>query len=101
MISEIAQSRMVRPYSLTSFAGDRPIIRPEMIAAISMPVPVNESHVNENTAPSGVGFGATGCTAHRADLLDVLAAALPSDAVTLGARCIGVTTDERDHEVDV
>jgi salicylate hydroxylase len=38
-------------------------------------------------------YGATGCTAHRADLLDVLAAALPSDIVTLGARCVSVTTD--------
>src|SRR6476661_3891451 len=38
-------------------------------------------------------FGATGCTAHRADLLDVLSAALPSDIVTLGARCVDVATD--------
>ena len=37
-------------------------------------------------------FGATGCTAHRADLLDVLAAALPRDVVKLGARCVGVET---------
>jgi len=40
-------------------------------------------------------FGATGCTAHRADLLDVLAAALPDDIVTLGARCTSVSSDER------
>jgi salicylate hydroxylase len=38
-------------------------------------------------------YGATGCTAHRADLLDVLAAGLPRDLVTLGARCVGVETD--------
>jgi salicylate hydroxylase len=37
-------------------------------------------------------FGATGCTAHRADLLDVLAAALPRDTVKLAARCVGVAT---------
>src|SRR5262249_22303423 len=35
-------------------------------------------------------FGANGCTAHRADLLDVLAAALPSEMVPLGARCKSV-----------
>jgi salicylate hydroxylase len=40
-------------------------------------------------------FGATGCTVHRADLLDVLAAALPRDVIQLGARCLSVeTTDE-------
>jgi len=35
-------------------------------------------------------FKANGCTAHRADLLDVLAAAIPGDVVQLGARCNGV-----------
>src|SRR5689334_4833240 len=30
-------------------------------------------------------FGATGCTVHRADLLGVLAAAVPADSVRLGA----------------
>src|SRR5689334_19433277 len=35
-------------------------------------------------------FGATGCTVHRADLLDVLAAAVPDDSVRLGARCVEV-----------
>src|SRR5919109_743161 len=35
-------------------------------------------------------FGATGCTAHRADLLDVLATSLPTHLVTLGARCTSV-----------
>jgi salicylate hydroxylase len=39
-------------------------------------------------------FGATGCSAHRADLLDVLSAALPSQIVKLGARCVGVETSE-------
>jgi salicylate hydroxylase len=38
-------------------------------------------------------FGATGCTVHRADLLDVLAAALPADTVRLGARCVSVESD--------
>jgi len=39
-------------------------------------------------------YGATGCTVHRADLLDVLAAALPRDIVQLGKRCISVSSDE-------
>jgi salicylate hydroxylase len=38
-------------------------------------------------------FGINGATMHRADLLDVLAAALPPGMVTLGKRCISVTQD--------
>ena len=38
-------------------------------------------------------FGAAGATAHRADLLDVLARALPEDTVTLAKRCTGVQPD--------
>jgi salicylate hydroxylase len=37
-------------------------------------------------------YGAAGCFAHRADLLDVLAAALPADIVSLGARCTAVSS---------
>ncbi|HEX4088128.1 MAG TPA: FAD-dependent monooxygenase [Trebonia sp.] len=37
--------------------------------------------------------GIEGATAHRADLLDVLAAAVPAGVVTLGARCVSVATD--------
>jgi salicylate hydroxylase len=38
-------------------------------------------------------FGITGATVHRADLLDVLADALPAGLVTLGKRCTGVRPD--------
>jgi salicylate hydroxylase len=38
-------------------------------------------------------YGATGCTAHRADLLDVLARAVPERIVHLGARCRGVRSE--------
>jgi 2-polyprenyl-6-methoxyphenol hydroxylase-like FAD-dependent oxidoreductase len=38
-------------------------------------------------------FGITGATVHRADLLDVLAGALPAGLVTLGQRCTGVRPD--------
>jgi 2-polyprenyl-6-methoxyphenol hydroxylase-like FAD-dependent oxidoreductase len=38
-------------------------------------------------------FGIEGATAHRADLLDVLAGALPAGMVTLGKRCTQVRTD--------
>src|SRR3954466_11059150 len=51
VISEIAQTLMVRPYSPSNLAGDRPIKRPETIAAISMPVPVKDKYVKPNTAP--------------------------------------------------
>ncbi len=40
-------------------------------------------------------FGSAGATAHRADLLDVLAHSLPGDIVTLGARCVGAESDGR------
>ena len=43
-------------------------------------------------------FGSAGATTHRADLLDALVSSLPSDIVTLGARCIAV---EPDGEVGV
>ena len=38
-------------------------------------------------------FGTEGATVHRADLLDVLADALPANAVTLGKRCTVVRPD--------
>ena len=37
-------------------------------------------------------FGAAGCSVHRADLLDVLSASLPSEIVSLGARGAEVDT---------
>ena len=39
-------------------------------------------------------FGASGCTIHRADLLDVLAQSVPADFVSLSARCEAVTTSD-------
>src|SRR5260370_13566423 len=62
LISEIAHSLMVRPYTAIILTGEKPIRKPEMIAAISMPVPVNDREVKANTAPPGVGFGPTGGT---------------------------------------
>jgi salicylate hydroxylase len=44
--------------------------------------------------PRNERFGAAGCTAHRADLLDALASKVPPEVVTLGARCSSVTTSE-------
>lgn len=38
-------------------------------------------------------YGASGCTVHRADLLDVLGADLPKERIMLGARCTGVETN--------
>src|ERR1700733_2163813 len=63
VISEIAHTLMVRPYSPINLAGDKPIRRPEMIAEISMSFPVKDKSVKSNTAPCGVGFAATGGTA--------------------------------------
>jgi salicylate hydroxylase len=39
-------------------------------------------------------FGASGCTIHRADLLDVLAQSIPAEIVSLSARCEAVTASE-------
>jgi hypothetical protein len=38
--------------------GEKPIRKPEMMAAISMPVPVKDREVKPSTAASGVGFAA-------------------------------------------
>src|SRR5579863_10375514 len=42
VISEIAQSLMVRPYSEIILAGEKPARKPEIIAAINIPVPVKD-----------------------------------------------------------
>ena len=42
---------------------------------------------------AAASFGIEGATVHRADLLDVLAGALPAGMVTLGKRCERVRTD--------
>ena len=39
-------------------------------------------------------FGLSGATVHRADLLDVIAAALPVDSVALGKRCTSVQSHD-------
>ena len=39
-------------------------------------------------------YGASPCFAHRADLLDALAAGLPDGTVRLGARCVSVASDD-------
>ncbi len=46
-----------------------------------------------NRQQQAASFGTVGATVHRADLLDVLAGALPSGIVTLGRRCTEVRSD--------
>src|SRR5437868_8373956 len=46
----------------TIFPIGTPMMKPEMIAAIRIPVPVADTQLNANTAPSFVGFGTTGGT---------------------------------------
>lgn len=43
-----------------------------------------------SNATQATRYGAAGCFAHRADLLDALARGLPTEIVTLGARCVSV-----------
>jgi salicylate hydroxylase len=40
-------------------------------------------------------YGAAGCSAHRADLLDVLAKDIPESVMRLGARCVSVENLEK------
>jgi salicylate hydroxylase len=64
-----------------------------------------------DTTATGQRFGASACTIHRADLLDVLARSVPAEAVSLNARCETVTagqdgaaarfTDGTESEADV
>jgi len=46
------------------------------------------------TGPLLRRYGATGCSVHRADLLDVLGSSLPQEILHLGARCMSVESDE-------
>ena len=55
--------KSVCPKMVNSFTGLTPRISPPMIAARKQPVPVAESQMNANFAPSGVGLGTTGCIA--------------------------------------
>ena len=59
---------MVRPYSLTIVPGFRPMIRPAMIAASNMPVPVNDS-IGEGRTPR---LPCVGAGTHRRHLVDHL-----------------------------
>ena len=45
-------------------------------------------------AEQAATFGLSGATVHRADLLDVIAAALPPESVSLGTRCTGVASHD-------
>src|SRR5260370_2885493 len=64
-IPEIASTanrmrKSVCPNNCSSFNGRTPRIVPPTMAARKQPVPVAESQMKGNFAPSGVGFGTTG-----------------------------------------
>jgi salicylate hydroxylase len=50
--------------------------------------------ISKTPRDSANRYGATGCSVHRADLLDVLGADLPKEIIHLGSRCIGVEVHE-------
>src|SRR6266702_7795943 len=52
----------VFPYWRSICSGPKPITKPEMMAAIRMPLPVADSQLKLNTAASGVLFATTGGT---------------------------------------
>ena len=49
--------------------------------------------IRNDHAETAARYGAAACFAHRADMLDALAAQIPPGVVTLGARCTEVRTD--------
>src|ERR1700756_1524312 len=62
VISENRTCQRVCHHMATILGSDRPMMKPEMIAAIRIPEPVAESQLNPNTAASAVGFTTTGGT---------------------------------------
>src|SRR5208282_4493770 len=58
--SENRMCHKVCHHMATIFVKDRPMMKPEMVAAIRIPVPVAESQLKPKTAASGVGFTTTG-----------------------------------------
>src|ERR1700758_2391755 len=62
VISENRTCQRVCHHMATILGSDRPMMKPEMIAATRIPEPVAESQLNPNTAASGVGFATTGGT---------------------------------------
>ena len=52
----------VFPYCRSICSGPNPITNPEMMAATRMPLPVADSQLKLNTAPSAVFFATTGGT---------------------------------------
>ncbi len=49
--------------------------------------------IRNDHAETAARYGAAACFAHRADMLDALAAEIPAGVVSLGARCTDVRTD--------
>src|ERR1700687_887787 len=60
VMSENRMCHMVCHHMATILVKDRPMMKPEMIAANRIPDPVAESQLKPNTAASGVGFATTG-----------------------------------------
>src|ERR1039457_4195194 len=60
VISENRMCHMVCHHMATIFGSERPMMKPEMIAANRIPDPVAEIQFKPNTAASGVGFTTTG-----------------------------------------
>src|ERR1700690_223965 len=60
VMSENRMCHRVCHHITTIFGSERPMMKPEMIAANRIPDPVAESQLRPNTADSGVGFTTTG-----------------------------------------
>src|SRR5271170_3173210 len=60
VISENRMCHTVCHHMETIFGNERPMMKPEIIAANRIPDPVAESQPKPNTAASGVGFATTG-----------------------------------------
>src|SRR5208282_2810684 len=60
VMSENRMCHMVCHHMATILVKDRPMMKPEMVAANRIPDPVADSQLKPNTAASGVGFTTTG-----------------------------------------
>src|ERR1019366_10367340 len=60
VISENRMCHIVCHHMAIIFGSERPMMKPEIIAANRIPDPVAETQLRPNTAASGVGFTTTG-----------------------------------------
>src|ERR1700745_2896280 len=85
VINENRRCQTVFHHMTAILGSERPMMNPEMTAAIRIPEPVAESQFNPNTAASSVGLGTTGGT--RCTILFRPGTGICGFVIALGATC--------------